>query len=83
MEFSFVHVLDFFFKVHKVFNLKYNSKLKSVMCFFEYYVYKQSSARRSVPQKYLQLGREVADLIAQAAADVDADKTADHSVNGA
>lgn len=53
------------------------------MYFFESYVYKQSSARRFVPQKFQPLGREMINLIAHEVADVDADKTFDQTVNGA
>lgn len=75
--------MDFFFKVHKVFNLKYNAKLKSFMYFLEYYVYKQSDARRFLPQKYQSLGREMLNLAALEEAREDADKTVDQSASGA
>lgn len=53
------------------------------MHFFEYYVYKQSSSRRFIPQKYQSLGREMINSIAHESASADADKTLDQSVDGA
>lgn len=76
MEFSFVEVLDFFFKAHKVFNLKY-PKLKSIMYFIEHYVYKQRDARNFVPQKFQSLGRELVNLTVDEATNRNADQDAD------
>lgn len=77
MEFSFVEVLDFFFKAHKVSNLKYDPKLKSIMYFIEHYVYKQRGARNFVPQKFQSLGRELVNLTVDETADRHADQDAD------
>lgn len=62
IEFTFVDVMDFFFKAHKVFNLPHNPKMKAFMLFFEYYVYNHSSAKRLLPQKYESVGIEMTDM---------------------
>lgn len=59
MDFTFVDVMDFFFKAHKVFNLTCNPKIKLFVQFFDYYIYKHINAKRLVPQKYDSVGREV------------------------
>lgn len=67
IEFTFIEVMDFFFKTHKVFNLPYNTKVKAFMYFFEYYVYQQPTARVHVSQKYQSIGQDIMQLRADAA----------------
>lgn len=62
IDFTFVSVMDFFFKAHKVFNLACNPKMKSFVNFFDYYIYKHNDAKRLVPQKYESVGIEVIDV---------------------
>lgn len=66
-DFSFDQVMDFLFKTYKVFNIPYNPKLKAFMNFFEYYIYKQSNARRLVPLKYHSFGNQLAEISEDAA----------------
>lgn len=39
---NFVNVMDMFYKIHKVFDIEYNSSLKPFMHFIEYYFYKSA-----------------------------------------
>lgn len=39
-DFTFVQVVDMFIKIHKIFNFKYNSKIKQFMLFLEHYLLK-------------------------------------------
>lgn len=63
MDYTFVDVMDFFFKAHKIFNLPHNPKIKSFMHFFECYIFKHINAKRLVPQKYESMGRELNDAV--------------------
>lgn len=55
--------MDFLFKVHKVFDLAYNPKLKAFMYFFEHYIFGHAGAKRFVPQKYEFIGRKIIEII--------------------
>lgn len=39
MEYNFIQVIDLFFKVHKLFGQEFNTTIKPMMTFLEYYVY--------------------------------------------
>lgn len=58
--------MDFYIKMHKVFNIQYNPKLKAVMHFFDCFIYKQTTARRQVPKKYHSIGQELVEMAADA-----------------
>lgn len=47
-EFSFLGVMDLFFKVHKLFNIGYHRSLKSLMVFLEKYVYDTNDSMRTL-----------------------------------
>lgn len=50
----------FLLKVHKLFNLQYNSKIKALMFFLECFVYKMPNARLQV-QRYHPIGLKITD----------------------
>lgn len=41
-EFNFIETIDLFFKIHKIFNLKFHSNIKQLMTFLEKFVYEIS-----------------------------------------
>lgn len=42
-DFSFLQIMDLFYKIHKVFNLQYNPHVKRMMNFIEYYVFEHKA----------------------------------------
>lgn len=47
-EFSFIQVIDLFFKLHKVFNLDFDKSIMQLMLFFGYFVYGMTNAQNGM-----------------------------------
>ncbi|XP_055304838.1 uncharacterized protein LOC129569726 [Sitodiplosis mosellana] len=45
-DMDFLHVFDLFFKVHKIFDLKYEPRLHNMMVFVENFIYKVKNEHR-------------------------------------
>lgn len=73
MDFTFIEAVDFLFKAHKLFNLAYNPKIKVFMHFLECYMFRVTSARRFVPQRYHPIGAQVLEVSAVAEQLLDAE----------
>lgn len=52
--FSFLGVMDLFFKVHKVFNVEYHNSIKSMMLFIGHTIYKTNDSLKSLPPAVLE-----------------------------
>lgn len=50
-DFSFLQVMDWYFKLHHVLNIHYNPALKKMIQFIEYFVYKNQNAEISMTIK--------------------------------
>lgn len=59
MEYSFIEAVDLFIKIHKVFQLKYDPKIRNIMYFFEYFVYGIQEAKKLIPKKYQDIGLSI------------------------
>lgn len=44
---DFLHVFDLFFKVHKIFDLKYEPRLHNMMVFVENFIYKVKNEHKT------------------------------------
>lgn len=53
---EFIHALDFFIKMHKLFRLPYHPKIKNLMYFLEYFAYGIDEAKQLLAQKYQDIG---------------------------
>lgn len=58
-EYTFVQVVDFYIKLHKLFRLPYHSKIKNLMFFIEYYVYEIDGAKSFLAKKYQDIGLSI------------------------
>lgn len=59
MEFSFIETVDLFIKIHKVFQLTYDPKIRTLMYFFEYFVYGIEEAKKMISKKYQDIGNVI------------------------
>lgn len=40
MSFNFIQTVDMYYKIHKVFNLEFNSKIQAVMALIDHFIFK-------------------------------------------
>lgn len=56
---SFIGVMDMFYKVHKIFDLEYEIKIKNFMLFIDFYIFENVSVHRSVGSKTHDVAKKI------------------------
>lgn len=56
---TFLDVLNLFYKVHKVFNLKFNKNFSAVMNFIDFYIFDVKETQRFIPEKHQEIASQI------------------------
>lgn len=60
---TFIEVIDFFIKVHNVFNLPYSKEIAKVMQFLEYLVYDMLTSKRFMTDKMVEVAKTMIEML--------------------
>lgn len=54
-EWTFLQVFDFYFKAHKIFNLKFDEAIENAMVFLQSFIYKLDDGQKKTTQQMKEL----------------------------